>query len=252
MKETCSFLRGDQNNALENLVLRVRHVVRSSCLNAGKSNAGSHCLEKNNMAGERGEDNLLQQCFLRSVKAFPDNIAVTFSGDTIESITYSDLGKKVENLYIYFKTIFARNEIIGIYSCDCFNLPAILLAVMNAMAAFYPLSTAMQLHKVWENITNRSVRYILVENKSLQNFLSHVGEHDNTSKASFAVIDNDLLREAKFTLLKVVNRSQPCLVGWSRDIVYVMETSGTTGEPKAVYVPHSCIIPNIVDLRYVG
>ncbi|KAK3866768.1 hypothetical protein Pcinc_027726 [Petrolisthes cinctipes] len=33
-----------------------------------------------------------------------------------------------------------------------------------------------------------------------------------------------------------------------RDLAYVISTSGSTGSPKIVYVPHSCIIPNITDL----
>ena len=31
-------------------------------------------------------------------------------------------------------------------------------------------------------------------------------------------------------------------------LAYVMHTSGTTGRPKPVQVPHCCIVPNIVDL----
>ena len=247
MKETCSFLRGDKNNAIEFEVLRVRYVVKKHSIECCQA----QCWLRNNMAGKSSdhEHNVLHECFFRSAKAFPDNIAVTFTGDTVESITYRDLSKKVENLSIYFKKIFAYNEIIGIYSPDCLNLPAILLAVMNANAAFYPLSTAIQPQKVWESITRRAVRYILVDNASLQNFLNH-NEPDSAFKTSFAVINSDLLHEAKFTMLKAVTRCQPCLVNWSRDIAYVMQTSGTTGHPKAVYVPHSCIIPNIVDLRY--
>ena len=30
---------------------------------------------------------------------------------------------------------------------------------------------------------------------------------------------------------------------------YTLRTSGTTGEPKTIRVPHCCIVPNIVDLR---
>ena len=33
-------------------------------------------------------------------------------------------------------------------------------------------------------------------------------------------------------------------------IAYVLSTSGTTGQPVYVRVPHCCIVPNIVDLRY--
>lgn len=33
------------------------------------------------------------------------------------------------------------------------------------------------------------------------------------------------------------------------NIAYMIHTSGSTGAPKTVRVPHSCILPNILDLR---
>lgn len=36
-----------------------------------------------------------------------------------------------------------------------------------------------------------------------------------------------------------------------RDLAYVLHTSGTTGLPKIVRVPHTCILPNILHLRSV-
>lgn len=33
------------------------------------------------------------------------------------------------------------------------------------------------------------------------------------------------------------------------DMAYVLHTSGTTGPPKTVRVPHKCILPNIIHLR---
>lgn len=35
------------------------------------------------------------------------------------------------------------------------------------------------------------------------------------------------------------------------DLAYVLHTSGTTGVPKIVRVPHKCILPNILHLRLV-
>ena len=32
-------------------------------------------------------------------------------------------------------------------------------------------------------------------------------------------------------------------------LAYLVHTTGTTGSPKQVWVPHCCIVPNIVDLR---
>lgn len=35
----------------------------------------------------------------------------------------------------------------------------------------------------------------------------------------------------------------------AEELAYVLHTSGTTGRPKIVKVPHKCIVPNIVHLR---
>ena len=32
-------------------------------------------------------------------------------------------------------------------------------------------------------------------------------------------------------------------------MAYYLHTTGTTGEPKLVRVPHCCVVPNVVDLR---
>lgn len=32
-------------------------------------------------------------------------------------------------------------------------------------------------------------------------------------------------------------------------IAYVIQTSGSTGDPKLVMVPHECILPNIIQLK---
>ena len=47
-----------------------------------------------------------------------------------------------------------------------------------------------------------------------------------------------------------VHQSQRLICASDVDLAYVMSTSGSTGEPKLVKVPHECIVPNIVDLMY--
>ena len=39
---------------------------------------------------------------------------------------------------------------------------------------------------------------------------------------------------------------------YKNSLAYVITTSGTTGQPKIVRVPHSCILPNITHIRYAS
>ena len=34
-------------------------------------------------------------------------------------------------------------------------------------------------------------------------------------------------------------------------LAYVITTSGTTGQPKIVRVPHSCVLPNLTHIRSI-
>ena len=34
-------------------------------------------------------------------------------------------------------------------------------------------------------------------------------------------------------------------------LAYALQTSGSTGLPKTVKVPHECIVPNVIDIRSV-
>ena len=199
-------------------------------------------------------EDFLHELFFCSAKKFPDNTAVTFSGEKIQTVTYRELSESVKNFSRCFKKIISKNEVVGIYCHDCLIMPALLVAVMDASAAFYPLSTQLHPLKVLESISRRSIRYVLVENRLLQDILN-LCKRDNTLEITLDFLESDLanvLYKVQFTILKVANRNEPCVVNWSKHLAYVMQTSGTTGQPKAVFVPHSCIVPNILHLRCVS
>jgi len=49
---------------------------------------------------------------------------------------------------------------------------------------------------------------------------------------------------------KPLSKSTPSSSGFAANqLAYVITTSGTTGVPKIVRVPHQCIVPNIKHLR---
>ena len=157
------------------------------------------------------------------------------------------------------KKIFVKNEVVGVYSNPNLQLPAVLLAVLDSSAAFYPLATSLDAEKAVENLERYSVRYLLVESCFVQNImrLNAVSVADKSLGTPRLMLLKpkyqelcDLLGKLQFSLFRIT-RSDKCVIEWDENLAYVMQTSGTTGEPKAVFVPHSCIVPNVIHLRFV-
>ncbi len=59
-----------------------------------------------------------------------------------------------------------------------------------------------------------------------------------------AIARTEELQDMGFVLILL--SSEP--VQHDESLAYVITTSGTTGAPKVVRVPHSCILPNITDI----
>jgi long-subunit acyl-CoA synthetase (AMP-forming) len=85
---------------------------------------------------------------------------------------------------------------------------------------------------------------------------------DILQKVGFTDITIHKLEALNLMIISVV-RSSPLMSAGGRqqaeftenvfsNVAYVITTSGTTGIPKIVRVPHQCIIPNIVHIRYVS
>ena len=53
------------------------------------------------------------------------------------------------------------------------------------------------------------------------------------------------------SIVSPANNASSALSAASQQLAYVITTSGTTGLPKIVCVPHQCIVPNITHLRYI-
>ena len=64
----------------------------------------------------------------------------------------------------------------------------------------------------------------------------------------FTIVPSDL---ESYVLLKKVKSTSDTQYGPGERLAYVITTSGTTGCPKYVKVPHTCILPNITHLRYL-
>ncbi|NXM73901.1 ACSF4 enzyme, partial [Serilophus lunatus] len=173
---------------------------------------------------------------------------------------------------------------IGLYCCPGINLPSWILGILQVPAAYSPIDPDAPPTLSTYFMKKSNLQYILVENDQINKFrMSHVGcfchdssaiEHIGLTLFQMSSSNTDLnsqLEEMKSKCepSKAVGNSQPeytiCSdqtevktsegrymdVGQKDTLAYVLHTSGTTGIPKIVRVPHKCIVPNIQHLKSI-
>ncbi|XP_075005251.1 beta-alanine-activating enzyme isoform X6 [Calonectris borealis] len=176
---------------------------------------------------------------------------------------------------------------IGLYCYPGINLPSWILGfclvrILQVPAAYSPIDPDAPPMLSTYFMKKSNLQYILVENDKINKFrMSHVGwfyhssssiEHIGLTLFQMSSSNTDLNSQvddvkSKYEPFKAIGNSQPGYticpdqtevktseggymdVGQKYSLAYVLHTSGTTGIPKIVRVPHKCIVPNIQHLN---
>ncbi|NWX45686.1 ACSF4 enzyme, partial [Steatornis caripensis] len=173
---------------------------------------------------------------------------------------------------------------IGLYCYPGINLPSWILGILQVPAAYSPVDPDAPSVLSTYFIKKSNLRYILVENDKINKFrMSHAGwfhhnsstiEHIGLTLFQVGSSNADLSSQvddvkSKYEVFKALGNSQPGYAicpyqtkvkmseggymdfGQKYSLAYVLHTSGTTGTPKIVRVPHKCITPNIQHLKSI-
>ena len=195
----------------------------------------------------------LYSVFEKSALSFPMNIAITFnSGPIQQHSTYQEVDKQASRIADYLGSRFDKQNVIAVYAKQSTELVACLLGILKHGSCFAPISLNWPPGVVCRFLSKLSVSEILVDKTLVENLQKRMTEWDRNQPShgcKFEFIANEAVHVNGFTLL----RKQPSISVEaekinSLDLAYIMQSSGTTGEPKAVKVPHCCIVPNIADI----
>ncbi|XP_027238806.2 beta-alanine-activating enzyme [Penaeus vannamei] len=211
----------------------------------------------------------LSEIFNSTARKHPDNVAIVFyeNESSLHQVTYKQLQNESQNVaetilgrlgFLADVSDIASHEsnfdtfgektvssfdinheqhpsVIAILSHPGPAVIACILGVLKYNAYFYinPDCSKVELMRCMNRV---KPKFILVEED-----LSVSVDLDFSILSIFSVFGKCfklvMLKEFQTHVLKCVNR----------DLAYVITTSGSTGIPKFVYVPHRCIIPNIND-----
>ncbi|KAG8190035.1 hypothetical protein JTE90_000130 [Oedothorax gibbosus] len=128
-------------------------------------------------------------------------------------------------------------------------LPALILGISKISSPFMfldisdPVSSLKSLQKY------ASVGFLLVNEALLKDFKEKLcvcwSEKRTISSSNFSSLV--LLKSVDCTDCPA-SKLYPDFSRYVHRLSYIIQTSGTTGTPKIVQVPHQCIVPNIIDL----
>ncbi|XP_006113560.2 beta-alanine-activating enzyme [Pelodiscus sinensis] len=231
----------------------------------------------------------LQDMVHQAASLYSDRKAVCFDECNDKSpvfYTYKEVISLATELTVFLQNYCdhkGRVE-IGLYCYPGINSPSWILGILQVPAAYSPLDPDAPPMLSTYFMKKCNLRYILVENDKINKFkISHAGWF---CQSSFAIehvgltlfqinwndVDVNLLldgTEDKNGISKDTSNSKtgyitdldqleakPSKRGFldirqQHSLAYILHTSGTTGIPKIVRVPHKCIIPNILHLKSI-
>ncbi|XP_064636646.1 beta-alanine-activating enzyme-like [Lineus longissimus] len=172
-----------------------------------------------------------------------EHIATIFDdGETVSLLTYGELTKEVHQFSDVLKQHIETSDVVALCVITMEKVPVYLLGIMASSAAFFYINPDDLNHPAYyrDILRKLHVRFFLMDSTCL--------EVQWIQELLPVIIPNLLLSELGLVLLHLPNvPREECDI----PLAYAITTSGTTGVPKIVRVPHKCIIPNLLDFRKI-
>jgi acyl-CoA synthetase len=143
----------------------------------------------------------------------------------------------------------SRPFVIGLYAVNTPEATAAILSILSIPATYCPLKKGPP-KWVWSIINNAGINVMLIQLSLIEELLDWHCINWYVSleliQYGFVLISMDLSSFSEEVPADDVFRGANEIS--NRQLAYMIHTSGTTGRPKQVWVPHSSIVPNITDL----
>ena len=176
----------------------------------------------------------LHQLFERQAERTPDNVAVVCGRD---SLSYGELDRRSNQLARHLAGLGVGPDVlVGLLVERSPEMVVALLAILKAGGAYLPLDPDFPPDRLAHMVADSKMSVLITQGELAQTLRSH--------PAAVVRLDNDRDDITKHDV------AAPATLGLRPDhLAYVLYTSGSTGLPKGVAIPHSAIVNFLLSMQ---
>lgn len=176
--------------------------------------------------------------FQEQVQRTPDAIAVTFED---QAWTYRELDRQSDRMVARLQqAAVAPGMLVGICMTRSLAMVAGLLGILKAGGAYLPLDP---------DFPQQRLAYI-VDNAKPAALLTETGLLDRLSAVGLPLILNDTAFDGAAVAKVGAKAVAKVVPGDGASLAYVLYTSGSTGQPKGVEIPHSALVNLLAAMQH--
>ncbi len=173
---------------------------------------------------------LVHQYFSNSAKKFPNKIAVSCEEN---EITYAELETFSDCFAVKLKSLGLESGMfVPFFMHKSINSIKSILSILKADCTYVPVDVNSPAQRLLSILSSTEAKFIIVDSQSESLITSLLSEDERP-----ILVNVDTFQAEKCEPIKSQNISI--------DLAYVLFTSGSTGVPKGVMIPHKAIIDYI-------
>ena len=193
-----------------------------------------------NTNSEYPKNKCIHDIFRECATMYPQAVAVHEVAKEGITMTYHELNVASNYIALTLLRDLKPTEGVGLLMERSAVTVASILGILKAGCCYVPMDTQLTVQRIKFCLTECSIRYILCSKRCEAKVLSLKLESD----VAVQVMDETML-------FRKVSEKEPVVSLSANGIAYTMVTSGTTGRPKAVDVPHRAVVRIACGCNYI-